>query len=434
MPGSPNNSIYAIDFGTSNSLMSCVQPPEEKISSTQMSSVQKSPHQDILPLRSIMYFDKAKNIYFGETAIQQYIQDSAEGRLIRSIKRFLPMPNFTSTRIGNTAYRLEELIARFLRELKSRMDRQIQADVTSLVLGRPAKFSTDPQRDSLAQNRLEKAAQLAGFENIYFLPEPIAAAYSFRKQVEKEKIILISDLGGGTSDFTIFRLDPSHSLECDVLALHGIPIAGDAMDARIMDQKISHFFASNVEYRLPMSNNVLKMPSLLRQKLSTPAEITLMSNSDIMGFLQDVRRNTFRPEDQEKFENLFCLISENLGFALFDKIESLKKNLGRAEKEKFEFKKYEIDIEKEFLKTEIFQSLESPVSQIIETLQETLNMAQLKPSDIDYICCTGGTSYLQSIQEALKNLFGLEKIQNFDNFQSVINGLTMHAERISQDS
>lgn len=412
------NLAYAIDFGTSNSLIAAAGNGRE------LPPLAVDPTSgDPTILRSLMYFPRTGPPRFGQQAVHGYTQDGGDGRFIRSIKKYLPAENFTGTQIGDKVYSLEDLIGCFLREMKNRADGHFQQDVRRLVLGRPARFSSDPHRDRLAQERLEAAARGAGFDHIEFFPEPLAAAYDYRKQIRSEKLVLVVDLGGGTSDFTVIRIHPARHGEDDVLSVGGVSVAGDALDGCLMGGKIAPHFGSEVKYRLPMSRNVLTMPLSLKFRLMSPADITLMSRSDIMHFLQEVRRCAVGSGDRRRLDQLFHLIAENLGFALFEEIESWKKRVCMEGDAAFEFFRDEIEIKETLSYREFTDYGRERIEEIFATLDEVMKSAQVERSRIDLICCTGGTSKIPAIRDGLAERFGEEKIQTFKNFHSVIGGL-----------
>src|SRR3989344_5271568 len=116
--------IYAIDFGTTNSLLGAA-------SSGRI--------HDPIPLDP------------GASAIREYVKHDMEGRFIRSIKKFLPMRSFVSTQVDGRTLSLEEIIATFLGEMRRRANAHFQKDVDSVLLCRPAKFSADETEDKLAE-------------------------------------------------------------------------------------------------------------------------------------------------------------------------------------------------------------------------------------------------------------------------------------------
>ena len=102
-----------------------------------------------------------------------------DGRLLQAIKTVLPDRFFRETIINRLTYSIEDLIALIIRNLKRRADLVTGCDVRRAVVGRPAVFDADPQRNRLAVERLEKAARLAGFDEIRFVFEPVAAALAY---------------------------------------------------------------------------------------------------------------------------------------------------------------------------------------------------------------------------------------------------------------
>lgn len=418
---------YAVDFGTSNSLLAAAR------SGSVIAPIELDwKHKEPTILRSLMYFAKNGDVRFGQDAIKGYTEEDGEGRFVRSIKKYLPAKNFTGTQINNKFYQLEDLVGCFLRELKSRADDHFQADVRQVVLGRPAKFSLEESEDRLAEKRLKEAAESAGFDAVEFFPEPLAAAYDYRNEITEEKLVLVVDLGGGTSDFTVIKIHPEKFNANDVLSLGGISIAGDVLDGCIMTHEIAPHFGSEVKYRLPMSQNVLTMPSSLKYDLSSPADITLMSRTSIMGFLNEVKRCAVGEIDQQKLDSLFSLIEGNLGFALFEEIEKCKRGICEKGQELFSFIQGEIEVEEELTYEQFVRDSKEKVEGIFKTLDETLVAAQVSPSDIDSICCTGGTSKVPLIRDELSQKFGVEKISTFKNFHSVIHGLAERAVEISK--
>lgn len=413
---------YAIDFGTCNSLLAYATPKN----ASQAIALDPS-HYDPTIMRSTMFFSDRGEVTFGQAAIKAYVSESGEGRFIRSIKKFLPSKNFTVTRIGSKTYELEYLIGRFLREIKQRADAQLQQNVETVVLGRPAKYSPNNVEDKLAQDRMQRAAQLAGFKNIHFFPEPLAAAFDFRKNLEGEKLVLIVDLGAGTSDFTVIRLKSSGFSQSDVLSLGGISVAGDALDGMIMAEKIGPHLGTKISYRFPMSSNVLTMPTDLKFRLMSPADITLMQKSDVMGFLGDVSKSTVDRNDRQKLERLFTLIGDNLGFAIFEEIEACKRSVCTSGKAGFHFSYANFEIS-ETLSEENFQQLTAgKIAAIFKSMDEVISNAGIRPTDIDLICCTGGTSKVPEVHSRLLERFGAEKIKTLGSFHSVIQGLSERA-------
>jgi hypothetical chaperone protein len=126
----------------------------------------------------------------------------------------------------------------FLRNLKEKAEAFAGQEIASVVLGRPVRFvDDDDQADARAQSVLERVARQAGFREIAFAYEPIAAAHHYEQTVLREELVLIADIGGGTSDFSIVRVGPERRGRADrsgdVLASTGVRIGGTDLDAAL---------------------------------------------------------------------------------------------------------------------------------------------------------------------------------------------------------
>lgn len=417
--------LYAIDFGTSNSLLCGVTPHAVDLPLALDPSA-----TDPSVLRSILFFSESREWYFGADALQRYVAEGMRGRFLRSLKRFLPMPSFEETRIGSKAVSLEELIGVFLREMRRRANTHYGVDVRRALLGRPARFSDDDDNDELAEQRLEAAARFAGFESVHFCPEPVAAAYDFRSRLREPKVVLVADFGGGTSDFTVARLMPDQS-QPEVLAIGGVSLAGDALDGAIMRHKVSRHFGSQVKYRVPFGSNVLSMPRPLMDALCSPAETCLLAHRDVIAFLRDVKSGSLGADDKRHIDQLLCLVEDSLGFQIFESIEHAKRELSDREQARLLFDYPGISIDDPLIRSE-FRAFSAPqVEAILASLDRTLAASGLDATGIDLVCCTGGTARVAAISEGILRRFGSDKLVRLRSLHSVIQGLGQHARALA---
>jgi hypothetical chaperone protein len=413
---------YAIDFGTSNSLLAAAD--ENKIYAPIPLDEDAS---DPSVMRSILYLPHMNECYYGARAIREFVHRDMEGRFIRSIKKFLPIRSFIGTYVEDRPLNLEDIIALFLKEMRTRANKHFDQDVTSVVLGRPARFSSVDEDDQFAQYRLEKAARSAGFKTIEFLPEPVAAAREFRTQTKGSKIALIADFGGGTSDYTVIRLGETPFQQSDVLAIGGVSLAGDSLDGSVMRHRISKHFGAEVEYKVPFGSNVLTMPRNLMERICSPADISLLRKRDTMEFFKNVRQWSIGDEDREKMDRLFTLINDQLGFSVFEEIEGTKRRLSESDQTLFNYNYPELKIEETVKRREFDQYVSERVNPIIESLDETVKKAGLSFDQIDLICCTGGTAKVPVIRDRLIERFGADKLREHNIFHSVVQGLAERA-------
>src|ERR1044072_8004487 len=254
--------VIGLDFGTTNSAIAVAGSDRQASLATFAGGVGA--------FRSILYFPAKERgsqekleTKAGPAAINSYLDADTKGRLIVSIKSYLASSLFTSTSINGRNYTLEDLIAIILRRLRTAAMEQFDTGASQVVLGRPVRFSgADTVEDEkLALQRLTAAAELAGFKQISFELEPVAAAYQYETQLDRDELVLIGDFGGGTSDFTLARLGPGRKKagHSPVLGTSGVAIAGDTFDSRIMMRLVapklglgSHYISLGKELPVPV--------------------------------------------------------------------------------------------------------------------------------------------------------------------------------------
>ncbi|EYF04730.1 Hsp70 family protein [Chondromyces apiculatus] len=419
-------SIYAIDFGTSNSLLAaasadatCPPIPLDDDAS------------DPTILRSVLFFDSENRFSCGARAISDFVAHGMQGRLIRSTKKYLPDRSFSGTQVGTRTLTIEELIGRFLRTMRERADRHFGVTVDRVLLGRPARFAGGPNEDALAEERLTRAAKIAGFREVSFCPEPVAAAHDVHLEEDRPSRILIADFGGGTSDFTVVRMH-GHTLDpSGVLALGGVSIAGDALDGSLMRHKISHHFGADVTYRVPLGANVLTMPRPIVEKLCSPADMTTLQHRDVLNFLRDVKAWSLGGADRQRMDNLLCLVEDALAFRVFEAIERTKRELSDKATTTFRFDYPTVELHEEVTRGEFEAGAARAIDTIVQSLDQTVAASGVSFADIDMVCCTGGTARVPRIAAALEERFGPGKMHNLRSFHSVVQGLAERARQLA---
>jgi hypothetical chaperone protein len=419
--------VYALDFGTSNSLLAAAN--EEQV----WPPIPIDPAAtDPSILRSVLYFPSARRCYYGEQALRRYAENGLEGRLLRSIKKHLPSRSFNGTYIDERPMLIEDLIAALLREMRVRADTYFCAEVDRVVLGRPARFCDDALDDAFAERRLLSAAQKAGFNEIHFLPEPIAAAREFGASVGEPRVVLVADFGGGTSDFTVMRVGQRRFERSDVLAIGGVAIAGDALDASIMRHHVARHFGAEVVYKVPFGSNVLRMPKPIVEQLCSPANLSALRRQDVAEFLRNVRSWSVGPDDREKLDQLRVLVDDALGFQLFEVIEQAKRALSTSTSAVISFTYPSIDVREHVTRAAFEDGARRETDAILRCLDDTVRAAGVTPRQVELVCCTGGTAKVPRIAAAIRERFGAERVRDWKSFHSVVEGLAMHARALAR--
>jgi len=221
-----------IDFGTSNSAAALIGADDK------MHTIALDGARAEMPT-ALFFASETHTVLYGSEAMQAYLSGT-EGRLLRSLKSLLGsrlMDEYTA--VNGQSIRFFDIVVLFFKELKRRCEAQVGQQLTRAMLGRPVHFvDDDADRDVLAQETLGRAALEAGFTEIAFQLEPIAAALDYEQRVDRETTALVVDIGGGTSDFTVIRLNPTRSQisdrSSDILATTGVHIGGTDFD-RLLD-------------------------------------------------------------------------------------------------------------------------------------------------------------------------------------------------------
>lgn len=409
--------LYGIDFGTTNSALSIFDEEKSEIIST-------------ISIPSLIYFKHAQtsaddeNYVVGEKAIEEYLNDGMKGRFIKSIKQILSRTTFTETRIQNRRYNASDLVTLILKDLKETADKITGSNCTKAIIGRPVFFDDDnTQKDTLAQTRLKKAAENAGFTDVRFQFEPIGAAFAYEKTITKKEKVLVADLGGGTTDFTYLVLDPekvgSKDRKNDMIASGGIYIGGDSLDSAFMWEKGTPYFGKNTQYEATRGQ-ILNVPKSLFANICSWDTMNFFNGQRIQ---KDIEDYYYFSGNDRKFKNLITLIDHNLGYSVFQSIEKTKIELSDKQSSDFVYNNMGIEIDEAVSLTQYNEVIEKDVQRISEYLDKFLTTYNINPTDIDCLFLTGGTSMVSAIQHLFKTKFPHIPMNSGDNFKSVAKGL-----------
>jgi hypothetical chaperone protein len=413
--------MYAcgIDFGTSNSTIALAEDGTVRQLAIDPDST--------VPFASptLLYFGEDIEPTFGSTAVADYLAAEMAGRLIQSVKKYLPSISFEGTWINGRKRSIEELIAGYLRYLKASADAVAGEEVRSVVLGRPARFHLRAARDTLAQTRLEAAARIAGFTDIHFQIEPIAAARRFEQSLERDALCFVGDFGGGTCDFTVIRLSPDRVGQSDrsgdVLGVSGVPVGGTDFDARIMQRHVLPHFGHNTRYR-PLQQ-WMTIPTGIHHAITRWHTACLASTTANLDALTAMMRTA---EDRDGLARLHRLLEEGLFYLLFRSVEDVKVALSEDEQAELVFSVRGIDIRQTIRRGELEDDIAEDVDRIEQCVDELLDGLGLAPDDISVAFLTGGSSKIPLIHRLFAERFS-QRIVTQDAFTSVGTGLGVEA-------
>lgn len=445
--------IIGMDFGTTNSGLAIYDGGVRLLPIDPSNPF--SPH--VVP--TTLYLTRAYHTYIGREAIDQYVErnqgrpvrlrrervgtisltyadlgtfardvyvwvDELEpGRFFRSLKSVLPDRDYLGTSVWGRFYRLEDLVSLFLRRTRERAERQLGREIEAVVMGRPVVFSADADDDRLAEERLARAAILAGYQRVYFELEPVAAALSYLQQAGPSRHILVYDFGGGTLDIAVMAVDESGGTH--VLATGGVRIAGDRFDQCIVRGRLTKHLGERVVY----GPKRLTMPAYLYEELGEWQALLLLNRPHVRQFLAEVEGTADHPE---QVAALHSLIRNNYGLLMFDQVEQAKIALSSQEQTTIQLFGESLAIVEPLSRPEFEQLIGHEAGQIAACLDDTLARSGLEAEQIDTVVRTGGSSLIPLFQHMLEQTFGPDKVQPLDEFSSVTAGLAVAAQQLAQ--
>ena len=426
----PPREFIGVDFGTTNTAIARVTGADQ----VQLATF---PFEDSMTdaYRSLLYLEQIKaggrstlKSWTGPEGIERYLGAETKGRLIQSLKSFLSSRLLESTEVFGKSHTVEDLIARILRDLRERAERQFGVPVTGATVGRPVHFvgSSNDGDNAFAQSRLKRAFELAGFESVEFELEPVGAAQHYESALDHDELILIGDFGGGTSDFSLIRVGPGIRRRGrrpdDLLGSAGVGLAGDTFDARIIRHLVAPALGLGSEIR--SGEKLLPVPSWLYAKLERWHYLSFLRARDVMNLLRSLRVQALEPA---KIEALMRLIEDDLGYQLHRSVQRLKCELSESEAAEFRFKAPSVDIrvavERASFERWIAEDLEA-IEACVDTL---LAKTGADRADVDRVFLTGGTSFVPAVRRIFETRFGAGRIRSGNEFTSVARGLALRA-------
>jgi hypothetical chaperone protein len=387
--------------------------------------------------RSIIYFEEDDGartgklrVVAGPDAVQSYLNAKTPGRLIQSMKSYLASRLFTQTQILGEIYELEDLIGILLRYLRKSAEEQFGDLSSTLVVGRPVHFSgaKDEADDEFAVNRLRAAFGHAGFTNVRFLPEPIAAAYKYQQRLDHEELVLIADFGGGTSDFSLVHLKAKSlsagKAQNSVIGTDGVGMAGDTFDSKMVRNLVAPMLGLGSKYKSQFGK-VLPVPNWLYEHLERWHYLSFLKTKKNMELLRQIR---FQALETQKIDALIDLVDHDLGYRLYQSIERTKCALSDKTQTQFSFYEAAVAIDKTVSRSQFEEWIDPEVSQISQCVDRLLTTRHVAPQDVDAIFMTGGSSFVPMIRRLFEHKFGKEiPIRAGQEFTSVAEGLAIHA-------
>lgn len=417
--------LCGLDFGTSNSEAGILRNGRPEL-------VAVEGERKKIP--TTIFFDTdTRSDFFGEEAIARFLEGHA-GRMMWAIKSVLGTAMQTeATIVRGRRMTFEDVIARILINIKEKADAAANTTLTSVVMGRPVRFNDrDEQLDAQAETILRRCATKAGFEHVEVELEPIAAAIEFETHIDREQIGVVVDIGGGTSDFTVIRLQPASADRSvgdrsRILSVGGLHVGGTDFDRHLSVDRLMPELGLGASYK-DNFGNTLEMPQWVFHDLASWLRINFIYDSRMLdGIYSILAKNV---DHDRRLRRLDRVLTAHQGHALAKIIEATKIDLSDRDDVRVALDLVERHLSLPITRAQLNAAIAELLEQIESTLMRVVTESGVRTDDIAVVFFTGGGSLLPDVRTRVHRLLPHARHVDTDQFGGIALGLTMEAQRI----
>src|SRR5882672_6736324 len=407
-----------LDFGTSNSAIGVARDKTAALAPVEAGST-------LMPSAVFFDYEVKGRVLFGNQAVSAYVGQT-EGRLMRALKSILGSPLIDEeTSLGGRKVPLREVVEIFVRHLKHKAEAFAGQEITAVVHGRPVRFVDDDDKaDARAQGVLEAIARRAGFRDVAFVYEPIAAAHHYERTVQSEELVLIADIGGGTSDFSVIRVGPRHRERADrgrdVLATAGVRVGGTDFDTALSLAAVMPLLGLGTQ----LIEKNLPVPNALYHELAAWPTINFAYTYKNERELAELVSLACEPE---KVGRLLKVVRQRLGHRLAFAVEDAKIALSAEERAAVPLTFLEAGLAITATRVDFDRAIEARIDRLYKAASDCIAAAGLGPAAIDTIFLTGGSSRVPAVRAAIGRAAPSARLAGGSDLLSVALGLTQMA-------
>jgi len=417
----PSVRSAGIDFGTTNSVVAL------STDDGQASLVDFAAPGGISPVfRSALCFWQEEGVRgglaheAGPWAIAEFLDFPQGCRFLQSFKSVAANAAFEQANIFEKRLRFEELGRVFLDHLVRHGGAALANLPERIVVGRPVRYVGARPDAALARTRYDAMFALLGRE-VHYVYEPLGAAFSFASRLTDPATLLVADFGGGTSDFSIVRVEaPGAARRCTPLGSAGIGIAGDRFDFRIMDHLVLPMLGKGGTYR--SFDKLLEIPAGHFNDFGDWSRLALMRNRRTLEELGRLQRTA---TDATAIGRMIAVVEHELGYSLYEAVGQLKRQLSTDDRAHFGFRSDDLAIEADVRRSDFEDWIAADLAQIARTADVALADAGLAADQIDHVFLTGGSSLIPAVRRLFETRFGAHKIDTGHELTSIAHGLAL---------
>jgi hypothetical chaperone protein len=412
--------FVGIDFGTTNSTVAIAAGDTVELAAL------PGPAGPTPTWRTVLYFEPDGRLTAGAPAIARYQATEGDGRLIQSIKSHLASAAFSRTQIFGRRWRLEDMIAAFLRQIRAASGRELGR---RCVVGRPVRYwgAETAADDDRAVGRMREALGLGGWDDVRFEYEPVGAAASYAARLSRDELIVVADFGGGTTDFSVLRVGPGITAgdPRSILATGGVGISGDAFDARAIDAVVDPALGRGGRYVCDEMGAQAPVPAWLYGHLRRWHYLSFLKAPDTLRLLARVAAGALDPD---RIGRLVRVVDDDLDLALHQAVERAKLRLSAAEDARLTVDPLDLDLP--MTRAELEAWIAEDLAAIDRVLERVLDDAGVEAGAVDRVFATGGSSLVPAVHARLAARFGADRVVGGEELTSVAWGLAARARAL----
>lgn len=381
-------------------------------------------------LRRAVAFNREEDIIvepgdlrFGRAALATYLEDPEEVYYVKSPKSFLGATGLHDAQVSF----FEDLVCAMMANIKQQAEADLQQDILQAVIGRPVNFQGigGEKANQQAESILLKAAKRAGFKDIEFQFEPVAAGLEYESTLTKDSTVLVVDIGGGTTDCSLIEMGPGWRNRDDrrasLLAHSGCRVGGNDLDIHLAFEQLMPLFGkgSTLQRGIAMPVTQFWNPIAINN-VAAQSDFYSSANRHV---LEQLTRDASEPE---KLTRLLKVHRETLGYQIVRCAEEMKIRLSDEDSAQAALSMAGENLTASADQNQLAEAIANPVAKVAELVTEALAQASTQP---DAIFMTGGSARSPILRALLEQTLPGVPIVAGDFFGSVTSGLARHAER-----
>ncbi|NZD48678.1 Hsp70 family protein [Rhizobium leguminosarum] len=414
------------DFGTTNTVLAMADGGATRsMAFTSTEGTADSMRTALSFMKDAQLGASALKVEAGHAAIRQFIDNPGECRFLQSIKTFAASALFQGTLIFAKRHNFEDLMEVFVRRLRNYAGDNWPSDVSRIVTGRPVHFAGASPDPALATERYNEALSRFGFPEIHYVYEPVAAAFYFAQNLKRDATVLVADFGGGTTDYSLIRFETvAGKLTATPIGHSGVGVAGDHFDYRMIDNIVAPLIGKGSHFK--SFDKILEVPSNYYSSFGRWNQLSIFKTTREFEDLKKLVRTSLEPE---KLEIFIDLIDHDEGYPLYQAVSATKMALSASEEAPFDFAPLGRGGHRSIKRSDFESWIADDLARIEGALDDVLDKTETKPSEIDKVFLTGGTSFVPAVRRIFTERFERDRIESGGELLSIAHGLALIGER-----